>query len=28
VVARTEDAEWTWTVPDDVVREALRQFSV
>jgi 3-dehydroquinate synthetase len=28
IVARTEDAEWTWTVPDDVVREALRQFSV
>ena len=27
-VARTEAGEWTWPVPDDVVREALRQFSV
>jgi 3-dehydroquinate synthase len=27
-VARTEAGEWTWEVPDDVVREALRQFSV
>ena len=27
-VARTEAGEWTWAVPDDVVRKALRQFSV
>ncbi len=27
-VARTERGEWTWEVPDDVVRTALRQFSV
>ena len=28
VVARTPAGEWTWEVPDDVVREALKQFSV
>jgi 3-dehydroquinate synthase len=27
-VARTESGEWTWAVPDDVVREALKQFCV
>jgi 3-dehydroquinate synthase len=27
-VARTESGDWTWDVPDDVVSEALRQFSV
>ncbi len=27
-VARSDTGDWTWEVPDDVVREALRQFSV
>jgi 3-dehydroquinate synthase len=27
-VARTTSGEWTWEVPDDVVRSALTQFSV
>ena len=27
-VARTPEREWTWAVPDDVVREALKQFCV
>ena len=27
-IARTERGDWTWDVPDDVVSEALRQFSV
>jgi hypothetical protein len=27
-IARSEQGEWTWPVADDVVREALKQFSV
>ena len=27
-VARDRDGNWTWGVTDDVVREALKQFSV
>jgi 3-dehydroquinate synthetase len=27
-VALTTEGDWTWPVPDDVVRKALRQFAV